>query len=68
MKSNPKSSYISAYPLKAIPGEAKKDPTGQSPYLKAVLASKLRDSYPGRVFPMSDSNLAAALRYISNTK
>ena len=63
MKNN-KRPYISAYPLKAIPGEAKLPPTGQSPYLKAVLASKLRDSYPGKVFPMSESNLQAALRYI----
>lgn len=67
MKSN-KSPYISAYPLKVITGEAKTPPTGQSPYLKAVLASKLRDSYPGRVMPMKESYLDAALRYINHSK
>jgi hypothetical protein len=61
-------SLFSAYPLKAIPGENKTPPTGQSPYLRAVLASKLRDSYPARVLPMQESNLAAALRYISKSK
>jgi hypothetical protein len=65
---NKKNPIISAYPLKAIPGESKTPPTGQSPYLKAVLASKLRDSYPARVLPMQESNLAAALRYISQSK
>jgi hypothetical protein len=65
MKKNP---FISAYPLKAIHGEAKLPPTGQSPYLKAVLASKLRDSYPGRVLTMQESNLQAALRYIQQSK
>jgi hypothetical protein len=67
MKSN-KNPYISAYPLKAIAGEAKTPPTGQSPYLKAVLASKLRDSYPARVMPMKESYLDAALRYINQSK
>ena len=67
MKNN-KNPYFSAYPLKAIPGEAKLPPTGQSPYLKAVLASKLRDSYPARVLPLKDSNLQAALRYINQSK
>jgi hypothetical protein len=65
---NGKSPVISAYPLKAIVGEAKTPPTGQSPYLKAVLASKLRESYPGKVLPLQDSNLAAALRYIHQSK
>lgn len=65
---NGKSSFIPAYPLKAIVGEGKVPPAGQSPYLKAVLASKLRESYPGKVLPMQDSNLAAALRYIHQSK
>ena len=63
---NTKSPYISAYPLKAITGEAKTPPTGQSPYLKAVLASKLRDTYPGKVMNMKESYLDAALRYIKS--
>ena len=65
---NTNRSYISAYPLKAITGEAKTPPAGQSPYLKAVLASKLRESYPARVLSMQDSNLEAALRYINQSK
>lgn len=68
MKSNSKIATISAYPLKAVPRDNAIQASGQSPYLKAVLSSKLRASYPGKVLPMTDSNLAAALRYIAKTK
>ena len=68
MKTKSKIAYISAYPLKAIPAENSETPSGQSPYLKAVLSSKLRTSYPAKVLPMTESNLAAALRYIAKTK
>ena len=68
MKSTSKIAKISAYPLKAVPADNSAKPTAQSPYLKAVLSSKLRASYPGKVLAMTDSNLAAALRYIASTK
>jgi len=68
MKNNAKIATISAYPLKAVPQDNSIQSSGQSPYLKAVLSSKLRSSYPGKVLPMTDGNLAAALRYIAKTK
>ncbi len=68
MKSNTKIATISAYPLKALPPDNSVQASGQSPYLKAVLSSKLRASYPGKVLPMADANLAAALRYIAKSK
>lgn len=68
MKNNTKIATISAYPLKAVPKDNSVQASGQSPYLKAVLSSKLRASYPGKLLSMTDSNLAAALRYIAKTK
>jgi hypothetical protein len=68
MKNNSSRPYISAYPLKAITQETSKLEAGPSPYLKAVLSSKLKESASARILPMNDSNLAAALRYIASTK
>ena len=68
MKPSHKIAKISAYPLKAIPKDLPVSTPNQSPYLKAVLSSTLRGSYPSKVLPMKESNLAAALRYIAGKK
>ncbi|MDZ4808330.1 MAG: hypothetical protein SGI96_08660 [Bacteroidota bacterium] len=68
MKSNSPQSLSASPHLKAVKPELSvvKLPE-QSPYLKAVLADK-RPSGPARVLSMANSSLAAALRYISNSK
>ena len=69
MKSNNQTPfYFSPYLLKAHKQEAKSvNLFNQSPYLKAVLTDK-KSSGPARVFSMGNSSLAAALRYIANSK
>jgi hypothetical protein len=55
MKSNARESvYFSAYPLKAIETEIKKNPNGQSPYLKAILSGKTRTMSRVKVMPMAN--------------
>ncbi|MCY7311564.1 MAG: hypothetical protein LH619_12355 [Chitinophagaceae bacterium] len=68
MKSNSPQSLSASSHLKAVKQELPvvKLPE-HSPYLKAVLADK-RDSGPARVLSMANSSLAAALRYIANSK
>ena len=43
--------FFSAYPLKSIPTESKRNPN-LTPYLEALLASQTRVSGKARVFPM----------------
>ena len=60
--------YFSLHSLKALkqePSSAKS--FNQSPYLKAVLSDK-RPSGTARVLSMANSSMAAALRYITNSK
>jgi hypothetical protein len=68
MKSNSPRPLNDSSHLKAV----KQEPLviklpAQSPYLKAVLTDK-RSSGPARVLSMANSSLAAALRYIANSK
>lgn len=69
MKSNKLPSlYFSDKSLKAPKLEATSAKSfEQTPYLKAVLTEK-RVPGPARVLSMANSSLAAALRYISNSK
>jgi hypothetical protein len=68
MKSNGHPSlYFSPHSLKSQKPEPPATPSYQSPYLRAVLSEKAI-SRPGRVLPMNNSSLAAALRYITNNK
>lgn len=54
-------------PLKALKKEPEAKQLQRSPYLRAVLTDK-KNSVPARVLPMGNSTMAAALRYISNSK
>jgi len=64
MKSNGQPSlYFSPHSLKGHKEPVAK-PSTQSPYLKDVLSGKTRRG----TVKMEDSNMAAALRYISSTR
>ncbi len=68
MRSNNQPSlYFSPHSQKGQKQEPTANPLNQSPYLKAVLSDK-RTSGPARVLSMVNSNMAAALRYIANSK
>ena len=69
MKSNKlSSSYFSDNSLKAQePAATSAKSFEQTPYLKAVLTEQ-RVAGPARVLSMANSSLAAALRYISNSR
>lgn len=64
---NHPSLYFSPHTLKAHKQEPSSPRTNQSPYLRAVLTDK-RASGPARILSMTNSSLAAALRYITNSK
>jgi len=64
---NHPSLYFSPHSLKAHKQETSSPPSNQSPYLRAVLADK-KTSGPARILSMTNSSLAAALRYITNNK
>lgn len=64
---NQPSLYFSPHSLKALKQEPAPTYSMQTPYLRAVLTDK-RNSGPARVMSMTNSNLAAALRYIANSK
>ena len=68
MKSiRPQSLYFSPNPLRALKEEAPAKSSDQSPYLKAILTEK---RVPGtdQSLPVVSSSMAAALRYIANSK
>lgn len=65
MKSNSQPFYFSPHSLKSQKLEVSANPSIQSPYLRAVLSGKARNSSPAR---SADSNMAAALRYINNSR
>jgi hypothetical protein len=69
MKSNGHrpSVYFSPHSLKSQKQESSAKPFSQSPYLRAVL-SENTISRPGRLLSMTNSSMAAALRYINNNK
>jgi hypothetical protein len=60
--------YFSPHSLKTLKQElASVKPFNQSPYLRAVLSDK-RISGTAKVLSMANSSMAAALRYIANSK
>lgn len=60
--------YFTLHSLKALKQEpASITSINQSPYLRAVLSDK-RTSGTAKVLSMANSSMAAALRYITNTK
>ena len=63
---NHPSLYFSPHSLKALKQEPAPTHSIQTPYLRAVLTDKKTD--PARVLSMTNSSLAAALRYIANSK
>ena len=66
MKNNNQPSlYFSPHAMKAQKQEPPAKHSFQSPYLRAVLSGKTRSSSYSKA---TDSNLAAALRYIVNSR
>lgn len=59
--------YFSPHSLKSQKQGLSATPISQSPYLRAVLSEKTI-TRPGRLLSMNNSNLAAALRYIAQSK
>ncbi len=68
MKSNGHPSlYFSPHSLKSQKQGASVKPLSESPYLRAVLSEKTI-TRPGRLLSMGNSSMAAALRYITQSK
>ena len=66
MKSNNQPSfYFSPHSLKALKQEPTAQPSSQSPYLRAVLSGKNRSANHSQT---ANSNMAAALRYITRSR